>query len=535
MPYLTSRLRTLAAIGLAGAALLIAGCGGSSSSSSSKTTTVSAGNTTIPALRVGLEYNLSTLDLTQSTSANNGILNLWLDQLVEFGSGGTPQPWLAQSISQPNPSTYVYHLRQGVKFWDGNVMTANDVATSLNYWRSKGSQTAYLFGTVKSITAQGASTVVVTLLHPDSSWEYHLAAAPGIFEASFQAAHKSSFGKPGTLIMGTGPWRPISLDPTTGLQLVANPDYWHGPVNVKRISIIFFQTETSMAIAYRTGAIDLAFPYDGRAFKSASQAKMTYAPSPIPLMVAMNTIQAPWNDIHVRLAVAYALNRTAIAAALAQPVQPLSTIIPPNELYAIAPASDVNALLAQLPKYGYNPTLAKQEMAESSHPSGFTFTLTTLQGFGFYDIAQVVAADLKPLGITVNIKIVPLDTWLSLLTGANRHESGLQLTTPSSGSFDVSDEPSFILGSVNTASGGFNIANWAPPDVDTLIDQGVRTPNGPARLAIYGKILQRVAQDVPYVPILLTSQAIALQSKFSWPTFRYYYINQPWALQISPN
>src|ERR1700733_2459414 len=130
MPYLTSRLRTLTALGLVGAALVIAGCGGSSSSSSSssKTTTVSAGNTTIPALRVGLEYNLSTLDLTQSTSANNGILNLWLDQLVEFGSGGTPQPWLAQSISQPNPSTYVYHLRQGVKFWDGNVMTANDVA-----------------------------------------------------------------------------------------------------------------------------------------------------------------------------------------------------------------------------------------------------------------------------------------------------------------------------------------------------------------------------------------------------------------------
>ena len=163
---------------------------------------------------------------------------------------------------------------------------------------------------------------------------------------------------------------------------------------------------------------------------------------------------------------------------LAQPAQPLSTIIPPSELYAIAPAADVNALLAKLPKYGYNPALAKQEMAESSHPNGFTFTLTSLQGFGFYDIAQVVAADLKPLGITVNIKIVPLDTWLALLTGANRHEAGLQLTTPSSGSFDVSDEPSFILGSVNTASGGFNIANWAPPDVDTLIDEGVRTPNG---------------------------------------------------------
>ena len=533
MRYLMSRLGAFTAIGLCGAALVLAGCGGSGSSATTSGST-SGGAKTIPTLRVGLEYSITTLDVTQSTSANNGILNLWLDQLVEFGSGGTPQPWLAQTVTQPNPTTYVYHLRSGVKFWDGNPMTATDVATSLNYWRSSSSQTAYLFGTVKSIEATNSSTVTIKLLHPDTSWEYHLAAAPGIFEAAFQQQHKSSFGKPGTLIMGTGPWRPVSLT-TSGLELAANPNWWHGPVNVQHISINFFQNETSMAIAYRTGAIDLAFPYDGHAFKSASQAKMTYAPSPIPLMVAMDTLEAPWNDIHVRLAVAYALDRSAIAAALAQPAQPLSTIIAPSELSAIAPKSDVDTLLAQLPKYTYDPAKAKQEMAMSSHPNGFTFTMTSLQGFGFYNISQVVAADLKPLGITVKIRIVPLDQWLSLLTGANRTQAGLQLTTPSSGSFDVSDEPSFILGSVNAKSGGFNIANWTPADVDTLIDQGVRTPNGPQRLAIYGKILQRVAQDVPYVPLLLTSQAIALQSKYAWPTFSYYYINQPWALQISPS
>ena len=262
-----------------------------------------------PLLRIGLEYPISTLDQSQSTAALNQVLALSLDQVVQVGPGGKPRPWLAQSVTQPNPTTYVYRLRHGVKFWDGNTMTAKDVADSLNYWRAKGSQAAFLFGTVKDIKAVGSDKVVVTLLHPDASWPAHLQAAPGIFESKFQQQHKATFGKPGTLIQGTGPWQPVSLDPNTSMELAANPHYFHGPVNFSHISIKFFQSETSMAIAYRTGGIDLAFPFDGRAFASTSKAKMTYAPSITPLLVSMDTIVAPWNDIHVRKAVAWALNR----------------------------------------------------------------------------------------------------------------------------------------------------------------------------------------------------------------------------------
>jgi peptide/nickel transport system substrate-binding protein len=326
----------------------------------------------------------------------------------------------------------------------------------------------------------------------------------------------------------------VSLDPNTIEELAANPHYWHGKVDVSHVSIKFFQSETSMAVAYRTGGLDMAFPFDGRAFASTAKATMTYAPSPIPLAVAMDTIVAPWNDVHVRRAVAWALNRRDIARALAQPSQPLSTIIPPSQLYELAPRPQVGALLKRLPKYSFDVAKAKQEMAKSKHPNGFTADLNTLQGFGFYNIAQVVAANLKQIGITLKVHILTIDQWLTLITGADRKKSGIQLTTPSSGSFDVSDEPSFILGSVNAKAGGFNISNWAPPDVDKLIAQGVATQNGSKRLAIYGRILQRVAQDVPYVPILLTSQAVAVSDKFRWPTFAFTYLIRPWALEIKP-
>jgi peptide/nickel transport system substrate-binding protein len=125
----------------------------------------------IPLLRVGLDFNLTSLDETKNISANN-VDGLSLETLVQFGPQGQVEPDLATSWSQTSPVTYVYHLRQGVKFWDGHPLTAADVAYSLNYDRAAGSDVAFSFADVKSITATNPSTVTVTLTAPDASWKY---------------------------------------------------------------------------------------------------------------------------------------------------------------------------------------------------------------------------------------------------------------------------------------------------------------------------------------------------------------------------
>jgi peptide/nickel transport system substrate-binding protein len=87
------------------------------------------GAASIPLLRVGTTGGASTLDPASHTG-------WWfaggLETLMQFGPNGKIRPWLAQSISQPGRATYVYHLRRGVKFWDGSEMTSADVANSLN-------------------------------------------------------------------------------------------------------------------------------------------------------------------------------------------------------------------------------------------------------------------------------------------------------------------------------------------------------------------------------------------------------------------
>src|SRR2546425_997865 len=103
----------------------------------------------IPRLVVGLPFAVNTLN---GTVANIGPLlaNFGLESLTTLGSNGQVVPWLAQSITHPRPTVYVYNLRRGVKFWDGTELTSADVVSSLNYQRKPGSNIGYSYGNVQS-------------------------------------------------------------------------------------------------------------------------------------------------------------------------------------------------------------------------------------------------------------------------------------------------------------------------------------------------------------------------------------------------
>src|SRR5262249_11332070 len=157
------------------------------------------------------------------------------------------------------------------------------------------------------------------------------------------------------LIMGTGPWKIDSYDPTTGGELSANPRWWGGKVPIQHISVKFFSDETSMALAFRAGDIDVCFPRDGRAFASTSGAKITASvPQDAEGYFTMNTRIAPWSDVHVRRAVAYAINRADFVKAYGGFSTPVTTFIPPAGLLQIGTKSQVDRLVKSLPQYPYS-------------------------------------------------------------------------------------------------------------------------------------------------------------------------------------
>jgi peptide/nickel transport system substrate-binding protein len=307
-------------------------------------------------------------------------------------------------------------------------------------------------------------------------------------------------------------------------------------VPVQHISFKFFASETDEALAMRAGEIDIAFPSDGQAFETTSGAKMIAWPQNQVGYFGMNTKLAPWSDLHVRLAVAYALNREDIIVANggAGSAVPDYTFIPPRELTTIGSASAVNSLLVTIPQYQFNLAKAKQQMAESAYPHGFTATIDIIEYASFADICQVMAAELAKIGITLKLNVESLAEWTAEIYGPKTY--GPMFTTIHESSPDPSGFPAYLLGSENVPSGGLNFANWDPPSVDNLLAAGVATTDPAKRLAIYGQVLKELAAAVPYVPLYQTDYYVALSSsaKVALAPFNVDTFEIPWALGIKP-
>jgi peptide/nickel transport system substrate-binding protein len=520
---------TAAALAAATAAVLassLAACSGTASVPSS-----GASSATIPLLRVGLPFSEFSLDETKDINAN-WIDGLGLETLVKFGPQGQVEPDLATSWVQTSTVTYVYHLRHGVTFWDGHPLTAADVAYSLNYDRAAGSDVAFAFADVKSITATGLDTVTVTLTQPEASWQYVPAEENSyVFEQQFEQAHTGTFGKPGTLVMGTGPWKIDSLDPTKGAEVSANPHWWGGKVPIQHISLQFFASETSEALAFRAGQIDLD-PQIGnpQSFAATSGATLRTTPSCGNAFFGMNTQAPGWNDVHVRRAVAYALNRTDIIAAHGGYATPIYTLTPPQLLRSVASQSQVNALLNSIPLYPYSIAKAQQEMAQSAYPHGFTTTVLAYNYGNTLNVFQVIAAELAKIGIRMQIKPMEVTAWQAVENGPASKRS----TAFATGGCFMPDPSMYsdFLGSKNTTVGNWNIAEYAPPAVDTLLAEGAATTNPAQRFAAYSRLFQRLQADVPYVGLFVSDEAIALSSKFTYVDYNPWLWELPYALGI---
>jgi peptide/nickel transport system substrate-binding protein len=530
-----SRVASLSAVGA-----LFLGCGAlaACSSSSSPGATSAGSGATVSQFTVAMDPAVATLNYDKSNIGYQ-LGGLALEPLLIAEKSGKLEPWLAQSWKQTSPTTYVYNIRHGVKFSDGDPLTATDVAFSLNYYRAAGSLDAYNFPTtLKSITATGPYTVTVKLTAPDAAWAVVPAGDPmGIFEKKFYEEHPSTFGDPGTGVMGTGPWEFTSFNGTTSAELKANPHYWGGPVNIKQVSVQFFSSETSEALAFRDGEINLAFPIDNKAFASTAGVNLTTVPSyAVQGEFLMNTIQPPWNNVHVRLAVAYALNRTDLINAWGGYADPVYQFLSAGLLENIASPAQVNAVLKTVPVYSYNLAKAKAEMAESPYPHGVSATVS-VEGAGSYpNVSQAIAAELAPIGIHLKLDVMTVDQQNANLTSGNRKGILATFTYSGSVSRDPGEAFDFQMGQSNISAGNWNTMNWAPTPVNNLINKGFATTDNATRLGIYGQIDTAYAQQAPFIPIFNEEATVALASGYTWPDFNgYYYDLGPWLLGISKN
>ena len=478
--------RTTAAITLIAVSALavLAGCGGSGS-------TTSAGQSGAPA-RGGDLVIARTAD---SQSMNNTTVfdneSIWIfEQVFQTLYTVTPngkgvQPMLATGYTvSADKKTYTFTLRSGVKFSNGTPMTSADVKFSLDQARAAAKGWGYIDTAVKSVAAPTPSTVVVTLKYP---WAPLLADlslfSNGIVPANYGGESETQFYN---APVGTGPFKWDYWHKGSALKLVRNPNYWQpGKPYLNSVTWTDVPSDNTRELQLKGGQAQVdEFPAWATvsSLKSTPSVTMNLFNSTRTDYLAFNEQRKPFGDVHVRRAISLAVNRAALVkAVLFGNGKPANSLFPPQVPYYQAATQGLQFDLAA----------AKQEMAKSSVPHGFSTTILVSSGFSDYlTIATILQSELKPLGI--NLSIQRLDPNV-----ANTNQQSLKYDmTLTYWTMDIPDPDELATFGVDPNSGAKSFFTaYDNPTVVKDTHDAEQTLATPARQALYDTVQSDAASD----------------------------------------
>lgn len=453
--------------------------------------------------------------------------------VMTFDTSGRVIPGLATSVDHPDDTTYVYHLAQGVKFSDGTPMTAEDVRFSLQRNLGRDSQSTSNFASVKSIAVQGPDTIVIKLKQPDVTFPDVPAFAGQVLEkAAAVKGGLDKLGTPSNLPIGTGPYKFASFDPQNGATLVPNP-YWRGQrLTAQKVTVKFFADDSSLALALRSGDVDGDFyPQNARLFRFPG-IRLVPTPGISEYVLSLNTIAPPFDDIHVRRAIAYASDRQGMLDAVVGRAGTINETLTPISLYNdVAPPSQVQAAFGTLPRYDFSIPAAKAELAKSRYPHGFSTTFDADPGSAV-KIAQVLAPDLAKIGIRMRINQMSENDYLAMLYGP-RDKLGLTVDWYGATSPDPSSLLSYWLAPEQAVVNGLNSANYKNPEMARLLAEQSRAADGTERLRLIAQAFALMKRDVPYVTLFTPDQVMPIASKYVFDGYSEWTADfSPWPLRV---
>lgn len=484
------RMRWIAALGALSIAL--AGCSGGSSvnvgnsagasGAGSGAASASTGGAT-GTLTAAISGEPDQLD-PQNTSNYNSfeVLENVFDTLVQPDANLKMEPALATSwTTSKNQLTWTFTLRK-TTWQDGTPFSSADVVYSYDRIINKKLANAYRFASVKSIKSDGPRKVVINLKQPSPNL---LAEIGGFKGVAIVEKKNVEDGQIKQHPIGTGPYKVVSWDHGSSITLAANPHYWGGAPKIATIKFIFVSDPTVALQDLQGGEVQWTDNLPPQQVQSLQQSASGFSVKSVPSTdywyMTLNEARKPFNDVRVRQAISYAIDRNAIVkAATFGNATVNETAIPKTSqwYYNYSPytpnVSKAKSLLAQAGVHN----LSMDMMVTNQYPQTVT-------------AAQVVASELKPLGITVKIRTLDFGTWLAQ-EGKGKFDSFIL------GWLGNIDPDDYYYAQQHTG-GSFNFQKFSNPTVDKLLDEARTTTDLAQRKSLYDRAAKIIVDQASYI------------------------------------
>lgn len=507
---------------------MVTGCGGKKSESSNKTVT---SQSEADEMVIGMNSDIIACDPAFAYDNNtNAVVDQITEGLLAYDQDNKLVSKLAKSWEQVDDVTYKYEIRDDVKFSDGTQMTADDVVFSLNRIKdpSVASYLNWMYANVDSIEKTGDWEVTVKLSTPDALWQYVPATTAGhVISQKFYEENKDDFGKPGTGIIGTGPYKFDSWTKDSEIVLSENENYWDKDNNAenaaKTLDYKIITEGTTLVSALQSGQVDLTMglPTDQiPVIKKNDSLTITESDSFGTDYIAFNTQKAPFDDVNVRKAIYYALDRNQILDNITNGTVSEASASLINEALCTFNENDWKEYLKNVPDYEYNMEKAKEYLAKSSVPDGFECSIVCNQTATQNAEALLLQTALKELNITLNINKVTEDERVSTFMGGDGRNYDMIFCLWFSDFPDPAGNLNSVYPSTAGEEGGANAAVYNNSDVDTWLTEELASSDSTERTELMQKILDKVTDDVPYLvldhpKVIMVTNSKVVEPKFS--------------------
>ena len=453
---------------------------------------------------IALPESFSTLDTLTSTASDSAaerVRNLMFNSLVRKNEKFEYVGELAKDITtSEDGTTLTFVLRDDVKFHNGKAFTSADVKYTFDaLFNSNGYKSGAFFDTVDkqrvghivSMETPDATTVIFKVGRPALANQLlsNLVAIPIIPEGTSEQQKSSP--------VGSGPFKFVSFDQSQNtVELQGNPEYWDGAPTIPKLRVKTVTDASSLQAELQTGGVDIApnpsnLPPDMLTnLSQAPNIKVEQFDGSNIQYIGLNTQSPPLNNLKVRQAIGYAVDRERLIKELLSGQAKIAHSILPDASWAYSPGT----------QYTFDPAKAKQLLQEAGYKNESIKFKYSSGNAAFNNYAQAIQNSLKEVGLNVEIETIDPGTLRQQLAqGQFQINTGVWI--------GGNQDPIFLKDLFTTGRiPGPNVSccnrsRYSNPRVDELIEQAVNEIDREKAKQLYQNAWQIISDDLPLFPL----------------------------------